>query len=821
VIAHGTWQDLRHAARSLRCTPGLTTAAVVTLALGIGANTAIFSVIDAVLLKTLPVASPEELYFLAHGTGDNPGLSSTYPLFERYRALEDVFSGVTAYTVQEFKVATPTGPQLAVGQYVAAKYHDVLGVRFVLGRGFSNTSDRASGDGMAAIVSEEYWTRAFGRDPGVIGKPLVVQGRSVPVVGVTAAGFHGLRPGTRFEITLPLAMLALNEPEFLGAHDTWTGLNIVARSRPGVTEAQAHARVDAALHEYLSLPEQAWVRRNGRVPDGLRLARLLPAGRGTPGLRRQYDRVLTALMGLVGLFLLIACANVANLMLVRTSARAKEVAIRSSLGATRARLVRQFLTESLLLAAAGGAAGLLLSPCVTTAIVTLFRVGYFPVVLDTEPDLRIVAFTCAVSTFTGLAFGVVAAARGTRIQVAPVLNANSAFTTAGPARLAAGRALAVCQIAICVLLLAATGLLVRSLHNLRTVEAGFNASNVLLFYLDTRGTDSNLLDLYGGLLERFEALPGVRAVSFSTASPLSNDREERGLLVPGKALPDGLTSAVTNRVTTGYFDTLAITILRGRGFTPQDTNRSPRVAVVTEAFARAFFGNDDPIGRTLAFRSMPDALVTVVGVVRDTRHQALRDPAPRMIYLPLAQADEPPSLLTAAIATRQAPRTLEAALRENTSRHSSDLVVSYVRTMEEQIDASLVRERVLAALSSGFGLLALVLACVGLYGVVSHGISRRTREIGIRLALGAPRSMVVWHVLRETLAVCAAGVAIGLAAALAGTRLISAFLFGLSARDPFTLAAVIIVLVGTALVAGYLPARGAARIDPAAAIRAE
>jgi len=814
-------QDLRHAARSLRRTPGFTAAAVITLALGIGANTAIFSVMDAVLLKTMPVRDPGQLYFLAHGTGENPAFSAHYPLLEQYRGLRDVFTGVTAYMTRPFKITTPAGSELVEGQFVAGNYHGLLGVPLIVGRGFTSESDRPNDGSAVAVISESYWRRRFARDPGIVGKTLVVDGTTVTVVGVTAAGFHGLKPGTPFDVTLPISALARDDADFLTTHETWTGLNMIGRLGPAVGEAAALARVDAAFQQYMSEPEQAWIRRGGRLPDAFRMARLVPAARGAPALRVRYERPLLVVMAMVGVLLLIACANVANLMLVRASARMKEVAIRTSVGAGRLRLIRQFMTESLLLALCGGAAGLLLSLWGTTVIVSLFRGGRNPIVLDVQPDERLLAFTALISLLTGIVFGLLPALRATRGDAAPLLKDNAGSSMATRGRLGVGKTLATCQIALCVILLASTGLLVRTLHNLKAVDAGFHRDNVLLFYLDTRGTSSEVVDLYPGLLQRLQTIPGVRAAAFTTMSPLGTDSQERPILIPGLPAPGGPHLAWSNLVTPDYFSTLDIAVLRGRGLTPQDSSNAPKVAVINETMARAYFGSADPIGRTFAFRAVPDQPFTIVGVVRDTHQQNLRTAAPRMAYVPIPQGDEPPSLLTAAIRTTQPPRSLEPVVRSTVSRHSPDLTLSYVRTMEEQLDATLVPERVLATLSTGFGALALLLACVGLYGVMSYGVARRAREIGIRIALGAQRSMVLWQTIRETLAVCAAGVAIGLAATLATARVVSAFLYGLSPRDPLTLVAATLVLVITALLAGYLPARRAATTDPIRALRTE
>jgi predicted permease len=815
-------QDLRYAVRVMARTPGFTAAAILSLALGIGANTAIFSVMDAVLLRMLPVEHPEQLRFLAHGTGDNPGLSSTYPLFERYRRDLDVFSGITAYNIQEFKVSSPKARISSTVNSSQGNFHSVVRVPMILERGFAFEPDQPTDSSFIAVITERYWARRFGRDPDVIGNTLVVNGKRLTVVGVTGAGFEGLRPGRPLDITLPIALKMLDDPEFAGRHDTWTGLNIVGRLKPGLADVQAGAAVGTVFRGYMSDPEQNWVRRDGHLPDGLSLGRLMPAGKGTGALRQQYDLALRALMGMVAVFLLIGCANVANLTLARASTRVQEVAVRISVGAGRARLVRQFLTETVLLAIVGGAVGLLVSLWATTAIVTLFRAGQMPVVLAAEINARVLAFTAAASLLTGIVCGLVPSLKATHVDVAPTLKENSTGSAgAGRRLLPAGKVLAVCQVALCILLMAWTGVLVRTFQNLKTLDAGFQKDGVLLFYLDTRGSETQVTTFYAGLLDRLRALPGVRAAAVSTASPLATDTEERGIRIPGLAEEARARTAMTNRITPDYLSTVGIRVLRGRGVTAQDSAAGPKVALINEALARAYFSDSDPLGMTFSFMSAPNDPVTIVGIVQDTRHRNLREPAPRMAYVPLAQAEEPPGLLTAVVRTAQDPRSHEAAVRDAVRRVSPDLVISYVRTLEEQVDASLVRERVLAALSTGFGVFALVLACVGLYGVISYGVTRRAREIGIRIALGAQRAALQWQVIRETLTVSAAGIVIGLIAALVTTNLVSAFLFGLSPRDPFTLVASVIVVLATGFIAAYLPARRAAAIDPIRVLKTE
>jgi predicted permease len=810
-------QDLGFALRQLVRNPGFAAAAIISLAVGIGANTAIFSVMEAVLFRTQPVRAPEQLFFFGHGVDENPVLSSNYPLLERYRRIE-AFSGVTAYHVEEFKVTTGAGSDLVNGQFVTGNYHDVLGVPIIAGRGFAAEPDRPSAGSAIAVISEAYWSRQFDRDPAIVGRTLDVQGKQVTIVGVTAGDFHGFRPGTRFDVTLPLALKELEQPGYLAMQDTWTGLNIIGRLKPGVSIDQALANVEVVFQRYMSEPEQAWLRDGGgRTPEAFQRARLSPAGRGTHALRTQYDRSLRVLMAMVGIVLLIASANVANLLLVRASARAREMAVRLGLGASRGRIVRQLLTESLVLACAGGALGLIVAWWCTRVIVSVFRAGQNPLLIDAGLNVAVLAFTTAVAMFTAILVGLWPALRGTRVDVVPALKGLPA-SSAGR-RPAGGRALAVCQTALCLMVLAGSALLVRTLVNLKTIDGSFRRTNVLLFYLDTRGTTTAVTALQEPMLERLRALPGVRHAAFSTASPLGTDSEGRRISIPW--LPPKERGAANIRVTPDYFAAMGVTLRRGRIFTAQDSAGVPKVAIINETMGREFFGNLDPIGRTFHFGSNADDPVTIVGIAPDVPWRSLRTPVPPMTYLPVDQAEEPPGRLTGIVTSSQAPGSLEAAVRDVARKTHPDLVVSYVRTIEQQVDASIVRERALATLSTGFALLSLLLAAVGLYGVMAYGVARRTREIGIRIALGAERRTVTWQVVREALVMTTTGVMAGVGLALLTGRVLASLLFGVSARDPWSLAAAGLVLLGTSLVAAYLPARLAARIEPTRALRAE
>ena len=814
-------QDVKYAARSLRRTPGFLAAAIATLALGIGANTAIFSLMNAVLFRTLPVHAPKELYYVAHGVGDTQiGTMSNYPWFERVRTHDEVFAGVTAYNIRDFKVAAEQGAQRVYGQYASGNYHAVIGAPLALGRGFSSEDDRASHNSPIAVISDSFWTRRFARDPHVIGKTLLVGGHSVTIVGVTAPGFEGMAPGRPIAITLPLSMRIRDEPDFLTDLDSWTSMPLVVRLKPGVDVRQAQSVIEAAFREHVSQPGIGFA----RTPFGPRTARLQPAANGQDRLRNDYRIPLAVLMGMVGAVLLLACVNVANLLVVRASGRTREVAVRMAVGATRRRLVRQFLTESLMLAVAGGALGILLAGWGTQFVSMLFLENQNPIAIDVQPDETVLLFAAGLSLLTGLAFGSIPALRATLVHLTPAFRQSSVGATA--ARRSPGRkALVAVQIAISVVLVFGAALLVRTQRNLQNVDGGFETDNLLVFSLDARDTTfpfERMTALCTDTLVRLRRQMPAVAAACSTMSPVDTAIEGRVLGIPAPPPGPGANRVFANTVTQEYFDTLGIGLVRGRLFTSQDTAASLRVAVINESLAKAFFGDSDPVGKQIGFGSQPDAArtLTVVGVVRDAR-QALRDTPPRMVYQPLDQSLDPPEALTAAVRTTGDPAALASLVRQEVRALSADVAVMWVRTMRQQIAAATTSERLLATLSTAFAMLALLLACIGLYGVISYDVASHTRDIGIRLALGAERFAVLAGVLLPTMAVIGVGLALGVVGALLTSSLVERLLFGLTSRDPLTLAATAAALGGAALLAGYLPARRASRIDPAVALRTE
>ena len=817
--AEWLWQDVRYAVRSLRRARGLTAAAVLTLALGIGATTTIFSLFQAVLLRRLPVESPGQLYFVAHGLGDPLSLSSHYPWLERVRQHSDVFAGVTAYNIRDFKVSSGASVERVAGQYVSGNYHAVVGVPFELGRGFVDEDDRRLSP--IAVISNGYWARQYGRSRDVIGKTLIVGGEQVAIVGVTAAAFDGMQPGQSVDVTLPLSVRVATDPEFLTATDTWTSMPLVVRLRPDVDAARARSVIASTYRDFMSLPDQ---QRFSRTQTGeLRVATLLPAAQGSDRLRRGYETALYVLAAMVSLVLVVACVNVANLLLTRAPSRAREVAVRMSLGAGRGRIVQQFLAESVLLAVGGGLLGVLLAAWGTRFVSVLLQMGMRPIMIDLQPHTGVLLFALGLSILTGIAFGLAPAWKTSRVDLVRSLKAGTGWRSGW--RRPGQQTLVAAQIAICLVLVFGSALLARTLRNLQQVDGGFRKAAVVLFEIDARDTSfprERLEALCHDVIARIRTRQDVVSGSCSTMSPVATNAEGRPIAVPGFSRPQReVPPAFANSVDAGYFETFGIDIVLGRPLTPADHATSSRVAVLSEGMTRYYFGDADPIGRTFRFganNARPP--ITIVGVARDARQQ-LRDPPPQMAYTPLAQRDEPASGLLAAVRTSGDTTGAVTAVRDVVRSLSRDVAVTYVRTMDQQIGAALVSERLLATLSGWFALLALVLACVGLYGVISSIVSRRQRDLGIMLALGARRAHVVGQVLRYAAVVTLAGLVVGIPGALAASRTLSSFLYGLEPGDVVTLALSVLVLGATALVAGYLPARRAARVDPAVTLRVE
>jgi predicted permease len=815
-------RDLRYGARMLFKHKGFTAVAVLSLALGIGANTAIFSLIDALLLKSLPVEWPEQLYFIQNvGPRTPEGGAPPYPCFERFRDQNRSFAGLAAFTGYGPRLRVDGRIEEVRAQQVSGNFFALLGVNVVLGRAFGPADDATPGkggpDGLVAVISYNYWTNRFGRDPGVIGKVLGLGADPVTVIGVAPPGFHGLIPGSDPNVWLP--MMAVGA-ELLSSRETWW-FDAVGRVKPGVPAEQARAELDAVFQPYIDETSLSAEARR----DSFSRIDLKPAGRGLSELRRRYTQPLMALMAIAGLALLIACANVANLSLARASARRREFAVRLALGASRFRLARQVLTESLMLVSLGGLLGLLFARWGGAFLVGFFATGRGRVFVDLPLDYRVLSFTAAVALLTGLAFGLAPALQASRSEPNSALKDGAGSSAGARARL--GKSLVVAQVALSLPLLVGAGLFSRTLRNLKTVDFGFRPEGVLTMRVnppEEAFKGDRLTGLWKDALARVERLPGVRAASLTTLTPLG--RAERGVAIDVTgftASSDRDRGIRLNQVSAGYFQTFGVPIARGRGFTDADNETAPKVALLNEAAAQFYFGDRSPLGAQVRFgRTEPrSAPYEVVGVVKDARNRSLREADTKTIYLPFTQARDRLGSLTLAVRAEGKPADLTGAVSNEIQSLGPDITLTDVTTLNEQVDQSLLQERLVATLSLFFGLLALLLACVGLYGVVSYDLARRTNEIGIRVALGASVNRVVGLALRETLGWVALGLTLGLGAALAALRWLESMLFGLKPNDPLTTGLAALALLAVAAAAAYLPARRIARIDPLVALRRE
>jgi predicted permease len=839
-------QDIRYGLRMLRKNPGFTTVAVLTLALGIGANTALFSLIDAVLLKMLPVTDPDRLVHLTSVTAD--GRTNDYFSYPTYKTLRDqnhVFSDVFAFrALGDVDFEVDGHGELAQGQAVSGNYHAALGVGAVLGRTISPADDRLRGGSPVAVISYRYWERRFGREPSVLGKSIVLDNVSFKIVGVTAAEFFGLEPGQAVDVWIPLAeygqirpgIAALGTPYDIFEAAYRNSFRIMARLKPDVTEAKAQADLAPIFQQALQRAADSLTGLPFDSPEGHTLylktrLEVEAGGRGLASLRERLSKPLLTLVAVVGLLLLIACANVASLLLVRAAARQREIAIRVALGAPRRRLIRQLITESVMLALAGGVLGLLFAYWGRDSLVALMSHSASPVLLSVQPDARVLAFTLMVSLATALLFGLAPAWRASRLDVSPATKESS--RTLGPvggqARLGQarlGKILAVTQVALSLVMLIGAGLLVRSLANLKGFYPGFNQDRVLLISVNPTlvGYRESQIDrLYAQALERIRAIPGVRSASFSMSSPLGQSSGFSDAAVEGYTPSPGEHMAVQlNLVGPGYFRTLQTAILAGREFTDADRANAPEVAVINQAMARRFFGETNPIGRRF---SMPGwigdkTMIEIVGVVEDAKSQNLREAAPPTAYVPFPQSSDPGSV-TFEVRTYTDPASMTESVRQAIQQADSRVPVFGVKTLAEQVDDSLVEQRMTASLSSLFGLLALMLASIGVYGLMAHTVARRTNEIGLRMALGAHRGQILSMVMGQTLRLAAAGLAIGIPGAIAASRLVASQLYGVRATDPITMAGAVALMAALVALAGYLPARRATKVDPMVALRYE
>jgi predicted permease len=815
-------QDLRHAIRSLRKSPGFAAVAIVTLALGIGANTGIFALIEVLLLRSLPVRDPQELIVLLRVQGSQSGGAFSYPQVRHLADQDEIFRGLCGFSGDTFHVGPPEALEPVGGAWVSGGYYRTLGLVPVAGRLLGPDDDRP-GASPSAVITDNYWTRKFGRDPAAIGRPLLIEGVPVPIVGVSPPGFIGAIVGEAADVTVALSVLPQLQPErpfMLGPGARW--LKVLARPREGLSHDELKARLAVVWAQGLSatvstsLPPDARARALSSTLD------LRAGATGSSNLRSQFRQPLLVLMVVVGLVLVIACVNVANLLLARATARQREMAVRLALGASRRRIVRQLLTESALLAVAGTGLGIVVAYFGSRVLVNLISSGQGvptaseAIVLDLAPNWNVLAFTTLLTVSTTLFFGLAPAFRATVVEPNAAMNASSNRVVGSRGRVAL--VLVTAQVSISLLLLIGAGLFVHTLWNLRTLDRGFRHEGVLLVDLDARraGYDGPRLRAFNQeVLAIAERLPGVTAASLSSVTPLMGGGMIMPIAVNGQ--PVGSEELHFNQVAPRYFETLGTPFVLGHDFTIRDDATAPGVAIVNEAFVRQYMPTGSPLGQRVSVVGSRDER-QVVGVVKDAVYESLRQAPPPTVYVPYLQSNGGAVALEVFAAGSVAQ--VASAIRAEVQPKLAGKPIK-MRTLTARLETSLVQERLMAALASAFGLLALVLASVGLYGVLAYTVVRRTNEIGIRIALGAARSQVLALVLSSAIRMIVLGIAFGLSAAWAASRVVSSMLFGLTANDPTTIAGALTVLLVTGLLAAYLPARRATRIEPLAALRCE
>ena len=832
-------QDLRYGLRMMRHSPGFMFIAVLSLALGIGANTAVFSLVDAVMLKSLPVRAPEELRILTwvrtdrapinnhsgYGTrdpetGQNVSGSFSYPIYQALREQAPQFSDLVAFARNQFTVTVDGASDFANGHFVSGNYFTGLGAAPLLGRPLLE-SDDSIGKPMVVVITYRYWQKRFGQDPSVIGRRIAVNQRPATIAGVMPPAFQGLLPGVALDLFVPMAVNAEIGPQWysMTEPDNWW-VQVFGRIRPGVSNAGAAAAVRATMAHVIET-----YAKNAEVP----IVFVRSGGRGVGLLRDSVSKSVRILAAVVSLVLLIACANLANLLLARSSARSREIAVRLSMGAGTGRLIRQLLTESLLLAGTGGALGLLLaSPMLQVVLRLVSRSQTLGV--DARLDLRTLAFTAGVSLMTALLFGTLPAWRAVRVNLAPALKDSGGAGKGASPRLRFSALLVSAQVALSLLLLVGAGLFVRTLLRLRVVDLGFRPENVLTFQTDPSRNGykgQRLADLYARLLENISAIPGVESAGMSQHGLMQGVESDSTLYFAGsQSKSAGSNSTQQLFCSPSFLATMHIPILLGRDLTRADEHAAARVAVVNEEFVKRFLAGANPLGRTFYFgdrqRPTPDAEpIQIVGVARNAHYTGVRAEVQPTAYLPYTQYLKGLHQMTFVIRAALPPGTIASAVRHAVSATDSTIPVAELKTEERQIGESLGTERLFAGLVSAFGSVAALLAAIGLYGVMAHAVTRRTVEIGIRLALGADRGRVRWMVLRQSLWMVALGLLAGIPSALALSGLVRTSLFGVAPDDPVSFAAAALLMALIGAFAAWLPARRAARVDPVIALRYE
>lgn len=828
-LLNGLARDIRSALRLLRQTPVVSAVALVSLALGIGANVAIFSLVNALIVKALPVQDPAHLVQIQFtDRSGRPSTSLTNPQWEYIRDHQEVFSGVFATSSARFDLNAGGEMRPADAIWASARYFDVLGVSPVLGRGFTDEDDRRGGgpNGPVVVLGYGFWQREFGGDPAVLGRTLTLDGHAFTIVGVMPPAFFGTTVGRTFDVIVPIGAepVIRGVDSWLDRRSTWW-LTLVGRLAPGATRAQAETGLRAlvpAMREATMPQDWRPQDQDDYLTEPLVLA---PAGTGVSSLRARYARPLYVLLGIVALVLLIACANMANLLLAQSSARRRELAVRLSLGASRARLVRQLLVESLLLSGAGAAAGLAVAVWGSRLIVAMLSTRTVPVHIDLSLDWRVFTFAAVVGVTTGVLFGVAPAVWSTRVQPAEALR-DQARAVIGSARPGFGHALVALQVALSFVLVFGAMLFGRTLADLTTQDLGFDASRVLVAGVDLRRTGvgpDGRLALFERVQEAVGVAPALEAAALSFVTPVSNATWNMRITVPGYTEPEPGrdASSLFNAVGPDYFRALGTPLLAGRFFSARDSGRSPGVAIVNQAFATKYFGTENPVGRAFdldGYSDLPTRHLEVVGLVADSAYRSLRDPLPPTMFTPVAQEPRLRSDARLVIRTAGEPASARATVLAAIATVDDDIVVT-LKPMAEDLNAAVLQERLVASLSAFFGVLALLLAALGLYGVMAYTVTRRTSEIGLRIALGAEPRRVQALVLVQVALITLAGLAAGVVAAIGSGRFVNALLFNLATNDVTMMVVSALALAAAAAVAGFVPACRASKVDPMVALR--